>query len=102
MEILNSSFSDLLVIMFLVGLVVFVSLYFVDAGDEIVTIEADQIDEIIELIKNHIQTIKNEVTVDSSFLPAIEKYFNNTIEFIQKRKGEENHKAIYDKLLNNE
>ena len=32
MEILNSSFSDLLVIMFLVGLVVFVSLYFVDAG----------------------------------------------------------------------
>ena len=77
-------------------------LYFVDAGDEIVTIEADQIDEIIELIKNHIQTIKNEVTVDSSFLPGIEKYFNNTIEFIQKRKGEENHKAIYDKLLNNE
>ena len=77
-------------------------LYFVDAGDEIVTIKADQIDEIIELIKNHIQTIKNEVTADSSFLPPIEKYFNNTIEFIQKRKGEENHKAIYDELLNNE
>ena len=32
MEILNSFFSDLLMIMFLVGLVVFVSLYFVDAG----------------------------------------------------------------------
>ena len=32
MEILNSSFADLLAIMFLVGLVVFVSLYFVDAG----------------------------------------------------------------------
>ena len=77
-------------------------LYFVDANDETVTIKADQIDEIIELIKNHIQTIKNEVSKDSSFLPEIEKYFNNTIEFIKKRKGEENHKAVYDELLNNE
>ena len=77
-------------------------LYFVDANDETVTIKADQIDEIIELIKNHIQTIKNEVSKDSSFLPGIEKYFNNTIEFIKKRKGEENHKAVYDELLNNE
>ena len=32
MEYLNTSFGDLLFIMFLVGLVVFVSLYFVDAG----------------------------------------------------------------------
>ena len=32
MEILNSFFGDLLAIMFLVGLVVFISLYFVDAG----------------------------------------------------------------------
>lgn len=32
MGILNSSFSDLLFIMFIVGLVVFISLYFVDAG----------------------------------------------------------------------
>ena len=61
-------------------------LYFVDLGDEIVTIEGEQIDDMIELIKNHIQTIKNEVTMDSSFLPGIENYFNNTIEFIQKRK----------------
>ena len=32
MEYLNTSFGDLLFIMFLIGLVVFVSLYFVDAG----------------------------------------------------------------------
>ena len=77
-------------------------LYFVDLGDEIVTIEGEQIDDMIELIKNHIQTIKNEVTMDSSFLPGIENYFNNTIEFIQKRKSAENHKPVYDKILNNE
>ena len=77
-------------------------LYFIDVENEIVTIKADQIDEMIELIKNHIETIKNEVSKDSSFLPAIESYFNNTIEFIKKRKSEENHKAIYDEILNNE
>ena len=76
-------------------------LYFIDVENEIVTIKADQIDEMIELIKNHIETIKNEVSKDSSFLPAIESYFNNTIEFIKKRKSEENHKAIYDEILNN-
>ena len=77
-------------------------LYFIDVENEILTIKADQIDEMIELIKNHIETIKNEVSKDSSFLPAIESYFNNTIEFIKKRKSEENHKAIYDEILNNE
>ena len=77
-------------------------LYFIDVENEIVTIKAEQIDEMIELIKNHIETIKNEVSKDSSFLPAIESYFNNTIEFIKKRKSEENHKAIYDEILNNE
>ena len=76
-------------------------LYYIENGDEIITIKAQQIDDIIELIKNHIQTIKNEVSVDSSFLPDIEKYFNNTIETIQKRKNAENHKTIYDSILNN-
>ena len=76
-------------------------LYYVENGDEIITIKPEQIDEIIELIRNHIQTIKNEVSVDSSFLPNIEKYFDNTIEIIKKRKNEENHKPIYDSILNN-
>ena len=76
-------------------------LFFAELGDEVVAIKAEQIDEIIELISNHIQTIKNEVSVDSSFLPPIESYFNNTLETIKKRKTEEGHKAIYDSLLNN-
>ena len=76
-------------------------LYFVENGDEIISIKPEQIDDIIELIKNHIQTIKNEVSVDSSFLPDIEKYFNNTIEIIKRRKNEDNHKPIYDSILNN-
>ena len=87
------------------NLVLFVDLlnkyiYFADIGDEIITIEAEQIDEIIELIRNHIQTIKNEVTMDEKILKDIENYFNNTIELIQKRKSAEEHKPIYDALLN--
>ena len=76
-------------------------LYYADIGEEIISIKPDQIDDIVELIRNHIQTIKNEVSVDSSFLPSIENYFNNTIEIIQKRKKTENHKPIYDSILNN-
>ena len=55
-------------------------LYFINAEEEIVKISAEQIKETIELIRNHIQTIKREVTVDSKFLPPIENYFNFTIE----------------------
>ena len=76
-------------------------LFYADKGDEIIAIKPEQIDDIIELIRNHIQTIKNEVSVDSSFLPSIENYFNNTIQTIQKRKNEDNHKPIYDSILNN-
>ena len=76
-------------------------LYFVENGDEVVSIKPEQIDEIIELVSNHIQTIKNEVSVDSSFLPPIENYFNNTIDIIKKRKNEKDHKEVYDSILNN-
>ena len=76
-------------------------LYYAEKGDEIISIKPEQIDDIIELIRNHIQTIKNEVSVDSSFLPSIEKYFDNTIATIQRRKTEDNHIAIYDSILNN-
>ena len=76
-------------------------LFFADNGDEVISIKPEQIDDIIELISNHIQTIKNEVSVDSSFLPPIEAYFSNTLEIIKKRKNQEGHKAIYDSILNN-
>ena len=75
-------------------------LYYVENGDEVISIKHEQIDDIIELISNHIQTIKNEVSVDSSFLPEIEKYFENTLEIIKKRKTAEGHKEIYDSILN--
>ena len=39
-------------------------LYYAEMGDEIVSINAELIDDIIELIRNHIETIKNEVSVD--------------------------------------
>ena len=74
-------------------------LYFVEIGDESLDIKPQNINEIIELIKMYIQTIKNEVRVDSTFLPDIEKYFMNTIEVIQKRKFAQNHKPIYDSIL---
>ncbi len=77
-------------------------LYYAEMGDEIVSINAELIDDIIELIRNHIETIKNEVSMDSKFLPSIENYLNTTIELIKKKKNSENHKPIYDAVLNNE
>ena len=59
-------------------------LYFAENGDEVITIKAEQIDKLIEFITNHIETVKNEVSMDSSFLPPIEKYFNNTLDIIKK------------------
>ena len=76
-------------------------LYFVDHGDEIVTIKAEQINDIIDLINNQIETIKNEMSAESNFLPEIENYFNKTIKMIQKIKKTKEHKPIYDELLNN-
>ena len=76
-------------------------LFFIENGDDVYNIKPEQIDDIIELINNHIQTIKNEVSVDSSYLPPIENYFQNTVDIIKKRKNSEGHKAIYDSLLNN-
>ena len=89
------------------NLVLFVDLlnrffYFINAEEELVQIQAEQVNEIIELIKNHIQTIKHEVTIDSKFLPPIENYFNFTLEYIQRKKSSENHKAIYDEILKTE
>ena len=76
-------------------------LYYADLGDENVTINADQIEDIIELTKNHIETIKTEMTLDANFVTNVETYFNKTIEYILKMKKAENHKPIYDSLQNN-
>ena len=54
-----------------------------------------KIEDIIELIKGHIRTIKSVPGEDDiSYLDEIEKYFNNTIKIIQKRKNDENNEKI--------
>ena len=87
------------------GLVVFVELlnkllYFIDKDNEIITIKAEQINEIIEFIPKYIEITKTDGG-DISFLQPIESYFSNTLDIIKKRKKEEGHKAIYDSILNN-
>ena len=70
-------------------------------GSDIVEIDAETVDDIIELIKNQIDTIKNENTDGAKFLTDIETYFNSTIKLIQQKKKKKNHKPIYDALMNN-
>ena len=62
-------------------------LYFVDSSEGVVDISKEKIEDIIELIKGHIRTIKNiPGEEDISYLGDIEKYFNNTLKIIEKRK----------------
>ena len=56
------------------------------------------VEDVIETIRNHIQTIKTEST-NQSFLPDIERYFESTMEIIKKRKEEKTSK-FYDEISN--
>jgi hypothetical protein len=74
-------------------------LYYIDVDNEnVVEIKGEQIEDLIEAIKNHIITIKTDKNVDSSFLPSIENYFQNTVNVIELRKKEKEHKNIYDSI----
>lgn len=74
-------------------------IYYIDVDEEnLAEINNEQIEDLIEAIKNHIITIKTDKNVDACFLPEIENYFNNTIALIELRKKEENHKEIYNSL----
>jgi hypothetical protein len=76
-------------------------LYFVDKGEDIVDIKKEQIEDVIELIKGHVRTIKNVPGEDDiSYLDEIEKYFNNTLKVIEKRKNDENNqlKEFYQSI----
>ena len=57
-------------------------LYFIEKGVNFV--DASMLNDMIDIIKNHIQTIKSENT-NASFLPDIEKYYEKTIEYMSKR-----------------
>mgnify|MGYP002624545764 CR=1 FL=1 len=70
-------------------------LYFVDKADDVVDIKKEKIEDIIELIRGHIRTIKNVPGEDDiSYLDSIELYFNNTIKLIQKRKDDESNEKL--------
>ncbi|MCQ2819080.1 MAG: vacuolar protein sorting-associated protein 35 [archaeon] len=71
-------------------------IYFIDNCGENNFITQEAFEDVIETIRNHIQTIKTENT-NQSFLPDIERYFDSTMEIIKKRK-EENNIRFYSEL----
>ena len=74
-------------------------IFYIDSDNEnIVEISSEQVEDLIEAIKNHIITIKTDKNIDACFLPDIEKYFKNTINLIELRKKENEHKKIYDEI----
>ena len=74
-------------------------IYYIDNDNEgIVEIKNEQIEDLVEAIKNHIITIKTDKNIDACFLPSIEKYFKNTLKLIESRKNSSEHKKIYDSI----
>ena len=73
-------------------------IHFIEAteGDEYF-FEKDEIDDTIEVVKNHISTIKTEGT-NQSFLPDAEKFFQDTLNIIGKRAKTEGKKALYGEI----
>ena len=61
-------------------------------------IKTDEVEDVIEIIRNHIQTIKTENTTQN-FLPEIERYFESTLNSIKFRKAEKKHKFYEDLVL---
>ena len=70
-------------------------LYFIEQEEKVIDIKPEQIEDVIELIRGHIRTIKNIPSDDISFLGNIEAYFKNTIAVIQLRKNDSNNKDFY-------
>ena len=59
-------------------------------------IQIENINDIIELVKNHIHSLKVE-NKEAEILPIIEEYYNNTITMIGNKKKEG--KKIYTELI---
>ena len=73
-------------------------LYFIDQEEKVIDIKPEQIEDIIELIRGHIRTIKNIPSDDISYLENIETYFNNTLKAIQFRKSNSNNQEFYSAI----
>jgi len=73
-------------------------IYFIEAteGDNYF-FSKDDIDDTIEVVKNHVSTIKNE-NANQTFLPEAEKYFKDTLDLITKR-AKLGTKAIYGEIV---
>ena len=76
-------------------------LYFVEKSDNIIEIKKEQIEDLIELVKGHINTIKTtSEESDKNKIDKVEQYFVNTINILKKRKNHKNEKLkeFYQKI----
>ena len=73
-------------------------IYFIESteGDNYF-FEKDDIDDTIEVVKNHVSTIRNENT-NQGFLPEAEKFFKDTLDIISKR-AKLGKKDIYGEIV---
>ena len=61
-------------------------------------INPETINDLIELVKNHIQSMKIE-NKDAEFLPIIEEYYNNTIYLMSQGKKEGKNKILENLIV---
>ena len=74
-------------------------MYFTEIDDNEDFIKASLYEDVIETVKNYIQTITTENKEQKDFLPPIQAYFDRTLEVINKRKLE-GKKKIYSEITN--
>ena len=73
-------------------------LFYIEQDEKVIEIKPEQVEDIVELIRGHIRTVKNIPSEDISFLENIETYFNNTIKVIQFRKTNSEKKDFYSSI----
>ena len=73
-------------------------LFFIEQDAKIVEIKQEEINDLIELIKGHIRTIKSITSDDISYLNEIEIYFNNTLKSIENKKINSKNKEFYSTI----
>jgi vacuolar protein sorting-associated protein 35 len=71
-------------------------LFFIEKGTTF--IKSEIMNDIIEVVKNHILTIKTENT-NATYLPDIEKYFEVTLDVISNRKKNATHQIFEEIIL---
>ena len=71
-------------------------LYFIEIDNEDF-IKVEFINDIIEEINNHLQTIKTEKNIQEKYLKEIENYYESTINLIKEKKTK-NNKNIYSQI----